>query len=1047
MTTELTDRDKKLRAVSVDDINDVYRRGYVTAMDKNKLMREKAHNTVKGSLESNGYAMAVVERSIKHLTDGWENMKEAIVRHPTNEVKTEAYYAGLAVWGQIQMVSSVFSAVGEVTGQVAENLALKAGAPRGLARAINIAVDVGTGFIPVGTIARSAVRTVQDIGKFGKAKAAAKVAETVADKVAPVSDDLLKAAQVLTTGLKADGVDDAAKIFSASAEAAGQPLGKALDEGLTALKTMAPLSTKEQFLADLATFRDKMNRVTAVQSHEETAKMAEKMGLSLEDFKNINPGQALNEKEMFAYLKALEPQVVKLQSLAQDVVSSGTQEAIDALGRHASELFTVAPVFRGAEVTAGRSVEILKEIPPMKQLTNMLMGWDPESIAKGDFSGAMKTFAEDILASKDQPEKLAGLAVQSQSLWNRVGETYWPQARELYINLLLSRPLTQVRNVIGNGIAATNQVADRFAGSLFSADRAKGLVMGESTMLAKGMANGVGDGLKAYVEAFKSVSPDDVGKLDYIPHNIPGVIGRIINAPGDSMRGMDGFFKTILKRGSYYAQALREGTQSGLKGLELEAFVSRRVNFPTQEMIEHGAQFALDGTFQNELGTLGKAVQKGFQTGPLALWFPFMKTPINLAKYTWNRTPGLQLLSKSLYSDILDGGVKADMAIGRLTISNLTGLYLFNLAQEGLITGSGPVDPGLKSSWMAVNQPYSVRGKEGWFPISNLEPGSTVIGLMADYAQVMNQLDEPGIEQGAMAVTFSIMKNLASKSYWQSVGDLVDITSTLTRGEPVGGQAMRLLASPLITVATGGPIMNTTTHLIDPVSREARSIVDQWTSKVPGYSKTLSAKRDGYGDPILPPQTVGSDYLAYASPLTYKPETTDRIKLEGDKLHAKLPRFPDHIGGNVKEDMDIREPQPGDKYGVELSPQQRDRWQQIYKNIIRNPDKRLGMEPALLDNPLYKEQPPALQREQFQGYLGDAKKMALDALLIEDVSLNKKMLEADTAANRPLLQVPQQQQLDQALQESTGLLDSLSQQQQQNLLRWGILAPESPTAP
>jgi hypothetical protein len=1045
MPQELSERQKKIQALSVEDINETYKRGYMTALDKNKLMREKARATVAGSLESNGYAMAIVERSMKHVIDGWDNMKEAIVRQPTNEVKTEAYYAGLAVWGQLQIVSSVFSAFGEVTGQVAENMALKAGAPLGLARAINLAVDIGTGFLPVGTLAKSFAKTVRAVGTTEKdvavAKTAAKAASALKDKI---NTDMVKAWQIFVKGLEIDGVQDAAKVMGASAEAAGQPLAHALEAGASAVKTAATLSTKEQFLSDLATFRDKMSRVTQVQSHEETAKLAEKMGLHLDDLKNVIPGQALNEKEMFAYLKALEPQVTKLSDLAKEVVATGSQEAIDALGRHASELFTVAPIFRGAEVTAGRSVEILKEIPPMKQLTNMLMGWNPEAIAKGDFNGAMKTFADDIAAAVDQPEKLAGLAVQAQSHWQRIGETYWPQARELYINLLLSRPLTQVRNVIGNGIAATNDVMDRFAGSVFSIDKQSGLVMGESTMLAKGMANGVGDGLSAFAKAYSTMSVDEVSKLDYIPHKIPGVIGRIINAPGDTMRGMDGFFKTMLKRGSYYAEALRDGTHQGLKAAELEAFVARRVNFPTQAMIESGEAFALNGTFQNELGTLGKAAQQGLQAGPLALWFPFMKTPINLAKYAWNRTPGLQLISKSLYSDILEGGARADLAIGKLTVSNLTGMYLFNLAQEGLITGSGPVDPQLKASWGAIRQPYSIKSANGWFPIQSFEPGSTTLGLMADYAQVMNQLDEPGVEQVAMAVAFSIMKNLASKSYWQTMGDLIEMTGSLTRGEPIAGQAMKIAVNPLITVATGGPLMATTTKIIDPIAREARSIVDQFTSKIPGYSKTISAKRDGYGDPFLPPQTVGSAYLGYISPLTYKPESTDRVKVEGDKLHAKLPKFPDHIGGNVKEDMDIREPQPGDKYGVQLTSKQRDRWQQIYKNILRNPDPAIGMEPALLDNSLYREQPPALQREQFQGYLSDAKKMALDALLVEDVELNKQVLTQEASSNRPLLQIPRQQQLDSAVNQATGLLESLNPEQQQNLMRWGILAPEEP---
>lgn len=1036
-------RSEQLKAVSVEDINDTYKRGYLTALDRNKLLLEKAHQTVAGSLEEHGYLKAVLQQSIQHVQEGWDNLKESVVRQPTEgtvgeQIKGEAYYAGLAVWGQMQVVFSVMNAVGDVTGQVAENMALKAGASPGLARAINLGVNIGSSFVPVGGIAKSFAKTVQHAGKVGNV---AKAAEHTAEAVAPQIDDAVKVVQTLAKGLETEGVVGAIKTLGKAAEDAGQPIAKALDAGADVV-SMATKSVQAQFLEDLAIYRKKMDKITKVQSHEETAKMADAMGLSLDDLKNIVPGQALNEKEMYAYLKALEPQVTSLIEKAKTAVATNDPTDLENLARHASELFTVAPIFRGAEVTGGRAVEILKTTPPMKAITDLLTHWDHEAIAKGDFHGAMGTFAEDMAAMGEHPEKLTALATTSQSLWQRMGETAWPRMREAYINLLLARPLTQVRNFIGNSVAATNAVMDRYAAGLFGLGKEGGIQLNEGTYLAKGMAWSVRDGMKQFAEAYKTLDPNDISKLDYVPHQIPGLLGRIINSPGDTMRGMDNFFKTILRRGSYYAEAYRTAAERGYTAAETATYAAERVNNPTQAMLTHGEDFALYQTFQNELGTLGKAAQKALQAGPLVTWFPFMKTPINLAKYAWNRTPGLQLMASSLYDDILAGGARADLAIGKLTISQLQAHFLFNLAQEGIITGSGPIDPQLRGSWMAKNKPYSINGAYGDYPLTNMEPGTTTMGLMADYAQVMNQLDDPSAEQGAMAVTFAIMKNLVSKSYWQTVGDVVDITSSLTRGEPVGAKATHVLVNPLVTTLTGGPLGATTARIIDPIAREARDFMDQLTAKVPGYSSTLPPKRDGYGDPILPPQTIGGPWLSYLSPFTYAPDSTDPIKSEGEKLHAKLPTFPWNIGGNVQDDFDIREPQPGDKFGVGLTPKQRDRWQQIYKNILRHPD--LGIDKQVIENPLYQAQMPALKRETFQGYLSDAKSTALDALLVEDPELQKSLLKQDTAAIRPLLQMQQQGTMDQRLREGTDLIDSLSREQQQNLLRWGILEPEEP---
>jgi hypothetical protein len=134
---------------------------------------------------------------------------------------------------------------------------------------------------------------------------------------------------------------------------------------------------------------------------------------------------------------------------------------------------------------------------------------------------------------------------------------------------------------------------------------------------------------------------------------------------------MDNFFKTILQRGDIYAQALNQGRHLGLDKGALADYAARHAAIPSQSMIEHAKDFALNQTFQNDLGTLGSAAKRLLQTGPMVLLFPFMKTPMNLAKYAWNRTPGLQFLSGSLYDDILAGGQRADMAIARLTLSNM----------------------------------------------------------------------------------------------------------------------------------------------------------------------------------------------------------------------------------------------------------------------------------------------------------------------------------------------------------------------------------------
>ena len=1028
-------RYEKYRRMSVDDIEETYRMGYITAFQKNTLLREKTHAELDGLLEEKGPFKAIYERSIQNVQKGWDNLKEAIVRKPTEgtvgeQIKGEAYHAGLAVWGQIQIVTAISSAIGEVTGQKVEQLALRAGASPGLARTLNLAADIGVQTIPIGTTARSFAKSVQHATGTGKYAKAAEEVKPVADKAKVL------ATKLISDGMQADGVKGAHATLRSSAESVGEKVGETIEAaGHTIPNPQEPV--REAFLRSLSTFQSKMDRITKVQAHEETAAMASKLGLTLDDLKRIVPGTALNEKQMWAYLEAMKPQFDRSRELAIAYRDTGTPEALEAFVRHNIELQTFAPIFREAEVTAGRSVEILKNVPPMKKITDFMASWDPANMAKGDWNGAMKTYTDDWLAILDQPGAMEKLTLQTQM----AGQEIWPKARELYINLLLSNPITQTRNAIGDSIAATNSVLERVAAGAFSADRQTGVHWSEGIYLAKGMMHGIRDGIKAFGKAYQEIDPSEANKFDFVPHQIGGTLGRIINFPGDTMRGMDNFFKSILTKASYYASALREGKQRGYAAETLAEHVAQRLSNPTKAMLEEGEAFALSGTFQNELGTLGKMSQV-LQRGPLLLYFPFMKTPINLAKYSWNRTPGLQLISQSLYNDILAGGVKADMAIGRLTMSNLIGAFTYQLAQEGLITGSGPIDPALRPQWLATHHPYSIATGDGWVPISNFEPGTTQIGLMADYAQIMNQLDEPSVGQGAMALILSGTKQLADKTYWRTVSDLAEMASSIKNNESVSDKTRRLLDRPLITVATGGPLVNTTAKILDPISRETRSVMDDWMSKVPGYSQDLPALRDGYGDKYLPPQTVGSAWLSYAIPFQFKGYEHDPVKLEGSKLGVHLPKFPHSIGGSVKGDLSLTEPQPGDRLPVALTPQQRDQWQENYRTLLRS--NELGVEKVLMTNPDYQKAPPAMKREMFEGHLSSLKEVAFGQLQLKDKELSKKILTNQAESIRPLLDQMQQLELNQSVQEGLDLIDKLTPEEQDNLFRFGDLTPEEP---
>jgi hypothetical protein len=1029
--------------LEVEDINKMYRDGYVSATDKKKLLRKKAERTLGQMLGENlqGYGHAVITRTIEQATKGWEDLKAAATHDPSESTYKNFKAAGQAWWGQIQILTALFNAFGATNGAVAEKIALNAGASPGLAKVINVGVDVGSGFVPVGGAARSFAKGVQGIAEKGAAKTAAAAAKQEAKLAEKVVED------AINEGLKADGVVTSVKEPAAVSEEVIKRGKEFLAQGeQAAAPFVGPLSPQEEFYKSLQKYRREMEQITERKTHAMTKAEADKLGIHLEDLQNLVPGTALKEAEMAAYLKALDDPVNNMVALGKQTLE-GVEGAGELFAKQVMEFFNYSPKFRQAEVTAGRSVEILKETPPMKAITDMLMGWAPESLAKGDFASAIQTMAEDIVAMSEKPGALKALQVQATSAIQNHGWKRWNEvAREVYYNVLLMRPYTATKNFIGNLYSAAELTAERATGNMFSLQQKRSFydranpMSNEAMFQLNGYLAGIGDGLGAYGKAFMKQSANQAGQMDFVPHKIGGWLGRVINAPGDNLRGMDGFFKAILHRGDLYAQASSMGLQKGLRGAALDEFVARRVNMPTTEMTEKATAFAQYGTFQNDLGVLGSRLQGLAQAGPLWTLFPFMKSPMNLTKFFWNRMPGTSLLSKSLYQDIIAGGERADMAIGRLTMANLSGMFFFGLAQQGLYTSGGPVDPTLKRSWEAWNKPYSFKspfGKDKWIQIPQLDPATTPAYIIADFAEAFNQLDDATVEEIGMSFGLASVRDVVDKSYWQTFDDINGIISGMRTGEQPPKSALQVAAGPLTTLLSGGPIVGAAARFIDPVKREQRGFMDMWMAKIPGLSKTLEPSRDGYGDPILIPQAIGHAWLGMISPFTASDVETDDMKKEGARLQVKLPQFPYSIGaGKVRDDFDLRTAQPGDPVPVDITPEERGRWQKIYRNIIRG--KETGWE-ALKNNEQYQKAEWPLQRQLFMNFLAGARSDAEKTLLAEDPVLLKKSVNATAAAILPLVPRMDRAGVEQQITESLDNFHGLTEEQQQNLNKYGIL--------
>lgn len=933
-TAKFTPRQTLMQQISVNDIEKKYTSGQITYAQRGELLRAKAIQVNADAFGDQGYMHAVYKKTLEQVEKGWENIKEAgtldlgatedITEGPVSaHARNIAYAAGLNLWGQIQILNSIPTAVGEVTGLVAERIALQNGASAGTAAYIRIITDIGTQFVPVGVATRGGVQLAQK-----GIKATERLTRDVEDatRIRSVVEE------AIDVSLKIDGVETT--VFS-KAEA-----------GIKKAAQQAGLADK--------TGRD--------------------IQYSIEGVNIITPsGKAINRTTGEVIESGVKP------GAEFEVVAQGVKVRV-------SRMHT-------AQEIAARKLGV-----PREQVADMLSGWAPEAVGRGNMEEAAEIFIKDV--EKISLETLKNMLNQ---LRNERGSTTltvagWGQAVELYRNLLLANPAGRTRDLLSNVVSGTVHLANRQIGALFSLTGRQVVGTEANYYYAKGMTLAWHEALDSAASAFASGGAGLAGVTRFdkpLVRQIPGHIGNFINIPTSITVGIDRAFKTSHRRGSLFAQELEAADRAG------RPFDMWNVDLPPKLQWDKAVKDSDYLTFQNDLGYIGTRLQQGLQFGPLELYFTFMKTPINLGKWSWNEAPGLQLASKRLFDEIKAGGEVADTAMGRLINSNMFGLYISELVKAEMITGSGPADPAARAEWSETHEPYSIRFGDRWVNLEAIIGALTpTVGMIADYTQIMSELDTPSLRQGAHALMLTIERNMGEDSWWGNVKELTKAISTLGRSDTDVQRIEKAIGAPFVTMGTGGSLGSMAKQFIDPVPRDTRGLIDSFMAKTPMWSTTVPPRRDGYGDVVIPPMAIGGRWAGIVNPIKIKEAPKDRMRLEGDRLKVKLPYFGNSIGGSTHE-FDLKEPQPGDKLAVGITPQQKDQWKQIYGNFLEHPT--LGMN-ALMDTEEYQKASDALRRQMFQGHTLEAQKFAEEALMLKHKELGIKAVQNEAAQWLPQLE-------------------------------------------
>lgn len=477
---------------------------------------------------------------------------------------------------------------------------------------------------------------------------------------------------------------------------------------------------------------------------------------------------------------------------------------------------------------------------------------------------------------------------------------------------LLSRPTTHVKNIFGNMGAAIGAIPERYLAAGISKAFHNGEIdFGEANAVAHGFIQGNIDGIKmvsAGKEAAQNPELADLyalnrpGEMQYTNHLVPEAFGissdngfgkgmayalKAIDLPHQALQLEDDFFKSIAYRQELNALAYREAKKSGLEGDEFIQRYNDIKNNPPESLQTEAFDFAKYQTFTNDLGPLAKKVHSAINSNYLLKAIvPYFKTPVNIFKYTFERTP-LALTSNNIRADIRAGGARAAQAEARIALGSTFLAVGGMMVLSGRLTGAGPQDQRKKKLLRQTGwQPYSVKVGDKWVSYNGLEPFGTLVGLGADIGELTLGLDQEDQETITAAGAMAIAQNLASKTYLSGAFDfMAALDDGNFKSTPEGwlmGQAQTFYPySSALRGATraNDPILRDTSadNPVGGIDEAASKFINQMRAKIPGLSDSLPPRLDLWGNEINVSSGFGALY-DFASPFAASVDNPNKIE-------------------------------------------------------------------------------------------------------------------------------------------------------------------------
>ncbi|KKN03968.1 hypothetical protein LCGC14_1102310, partial [marine sediment metagenome] len=585
-------------------------------------------------------------------------------------------------------------------------------------------------------------------------------------------------------------------------------------------------------------------------------------------------------------------------------------------------------LFYGVSGNAARQLQILKTRPTdeVYEFTQSLM--DSISIQGGraNTERAITMIAEFSMEKNRKPGQTTTGAItnMSESIW---GNQIAAAILNVRYNMMLSSWRTHFFNFTGNSASGIYQhlmvspVRMGINNMAYARDIAKGVVnpkwkpdpadritrhqwyaelrghyegFRDSFALAKEIAMGrdIGEG-KVW---------NELG-LRYNVINVPtSGFGKLGTTPVRLLEAGDAFFKN-----QYYMSKIHElssikaRADQIIKGQDFKVRYRHYVDNPDAPMQRMAKDFAAKQTYTNDPNVYGgvlAALARGVATAQnrslvVNMIVPFVRTPANLLSYSMEMIGANVVLSPNkTYNAIMKGtAAESQEAMARLTVAAGLWLAVYEMYQNGNITGTGPSNWEERKVWEAAGwQANSIKGwfsGDNWIDIARADPAGqslVTIASIFDYYSMTQQQQKPAMEWIGAGLLYTA-DMIVDESYLSTASDV--ITAIQSKQE----SKARSVTASLINSMVVPNLMRDLRKPTDETKRAATStnlldqVVKHMKNASPWLSEDLPPQRDWKGDPI---NSYGNAYVRGLIPFNIRnPENSDPASMA--LAYARIP--------------------------------------------------------------------------------------------------------------------------------------------------------------